>query len=77
MLMMTALKDKEEDSRIAQSACDFWSGLCFNEADDEELKVSTLRSQLPNLLPLLMEGCLMTDQDKMALIETKEEDAYD
>jgi hypothetical protein len=77
VLMLTALKDKEEDYRIAQSACEFWLGLCCNEADDDELKSSTLKSQLPALLPLLMEGCLMTDVDRMNMIATKEEDAYD
>ncbi|TNV74224.1 hypothetical protein FGO68_gene12531 [Halteria grandinella] len=77
MLMIKALNDKGEDFRIAQQACEFWSGLLCSMADDEEAKIAQLRMHLPSLLPLLMEGCLMTDYDRMDMIETKEEDLYD
>ena len=77
MLMLKALNDKGDDFRIAQQACEFWSGLLCYVADDEEAKISKIRQHLPQLMPLLMEGCLMTDYDRMDIIETKDEDLYD
>jgi len=72
-LMMHALKNKE-DSRIAQAACEFWSALVCGTAENEEKKIAILRQALPLLLPVLMDCCLMTENDRMAIIESKEED---
>ena len=44
--------------------------------DNEEIKIKVLREQLPSLLPMLMECCLMTEEDRMSMIQSKEEDAY-
>lgn len=43
-------------------------------AENEEHKIAILRQALPLLMPVLMECCLMTEHDRMAIIESKEED---
>lgn len=76
-VMIAAMRDKDADFRIAQSACEFWSGVLSYVAENEEAKINAVRSLLPQLLPLMMEGCLMTDNDRMDMIETKDEDLYE
>jgi transportin-1 len=73
-LMITAMRNP--DQRISLSACEFWSALICSAPDDESLKISLLRGKLENLLPVMMEGCLMTEQDQMSMIASKDEDAF-
>ena len=57
--LMSALRNK--DPKIAQSACEFWSAIICASPEEEEIKVKTLREKLPQLLPILMECCLLND----------------
>ena len=76
-LMLLSLKNKDDtQARVAQAACEFWSAMICAYAEDEETKIKLLREQLASLLPLLMECCLMTEEDVMTIIQSKEEDAY-
>jgi hypothetical protein len=77
-LMLDCLRIKD-DERVATEACQFWSSLASNGDYDEnpELRETQLRRCLPQLLPALMEACLLTDHDKIGRIASKEEDAYE
>lgn len=76
--MLDCLRIKD-DERVASEACEFWSSLASNGDYDEspELRETQLRRCLPQLLPALMEACLLTDHDKIGRIASKEEDAYE
>lgn len=77
-LMLECLKAKG-DERVSNEACQFWCTLASISHDDEcpEAREAQLRRCLPQLLPALMEACLLTDQDKIGRIASKEEDAYE
>jgi hypothetical protein len=76
-LMLLSLKNKDDSqARVSQAASEFWSAMICAEAENEEIKIKVLREQLPQLLPLLMECCLMTEEDMMSMIQSKEDDAY-
>ena len=75
LLMLNSLKNRDE-TRVAQSACEFWAAMICAYAENEEAKIQLLRQVIPQLLPTLMECCVMTDEDRMNMIESKEEDAY-
>ena len=71
--MLGALKLK--DQLVALAASQFWSGIVHARLDEnDELRSQKIQSSMDEILPALLDCCIMTNADKLAELPFGETD---
>ena len=72
-LMYGALMHK--DQQVALAASEFWSGINNTKLDEnDEIRVSKIENSMEQILPALLECCVMQNVDRMGDMPSKESD---